>query len=120
MKKELYIVMATYLAAIFGMFLSYFSSVIGYIVLAGIAGCCILARKGDSKWHFNLVLQSICILAVFKLLSVGLALAAITTESLKIMSIMVLASQITKIISLIVPVFRVIKGVKNIDPGVTS
>ncbi|KFI12944.1 hypothetical protein F0223_06350 [Vibrio coralliilyticus] len=124
MKKERYIVMATYLAVIVGLVLSYFLSTIGYVVLVGVAGWCVFARKGhfasDSQRHFNLVLQSIGMLAVFQLLSVGLALAALNVETLEFMGVIMLTSKITKFAGFILPLLRVTKGLKNIDYGVAA
>lgn len=124
MKKERYIVMATYLAVIVGLVLSYFLSIIGYVVLVGVAGWCVFARKGhfasDSQRHFNLVLQSIGMLAVFQLFSVGLAFTALHVEALEFMGVIVLASKITKLAGFILPLLRVTKGLKNIDYGVAA
>lgn len=124
MEKERYIVMATYLAVIVGLVLSYFLSIIGYVVLVGVAGWCVFARKGhfasDSQRHFNLVLQSIGMLAVFQLLSVGLALAALNVETLEFMGVIMLTSKITKFAGFILPLLRVTKGLKNIDYGVAA
>lgn len=116
--------MATYLAVIVGLVLSYFLSTIGYVVLVGVAGWCVFARKGhfasDSQRHFNLVLQSIGMLAVFQLLSVGLALAALNVETLEFMGVIMLTSKITKFAGFILPLLRVTKGLKNIDYGVAA
>ncbi|WP_145959506.1 hypothetical protein [Vibrio penaeicida] len=122
MKKEQNIVIAAYFSVIAGIVLSYFLSLVGYGILVLTAGLCLFVRGKDftdeNKNHINLILRAIGFLAVLQLLSVVLALTAIDIENLKVMGILVLMSQILRTAGFMVPLFKVVKGLKRL--GETS